>query len=85
MNWHFYGTSLSDRPKDFDEDSKVLHRLPNESSKLPFRVKNQDRLEGGRGQSAPGPQALKGLITPNTSGSGGPHKVKQQLFSKVNF
>ena len=33
---------------------------------------------GAGGKLPPGPQALKGLITPNTSGSGGPHKVKQQ-------
>ena len=34
-NWHFYRTSLSDYLKDFDGDSKVLHRLFNETSKLP--------------------------------------------------
>ena len=33
QNWHFYKTSLSDYLKDFDGDSKVLHRLFNETSK----------------------------------------------------
>ena len=36
-------------------------------------------------QSAPGPQALRDLTAPNTSRSGGPHTVKQQLFSTINF
>ena len=45
----------------------------------------QGRQEGARGQSAPGPQAPRGLITPNASRSGGPYKVNQDYFSKVNF
>ena len=32
----------------------------------------------GREQIVPGPQAVKGLITPNTAGSGGPHNAKQE-------
>ena len=34
--------------------------------------------EGGQGQISPGPQAPRGLITPNALRSGGPHKVNQQ-------
>ena len=45
----------------------------------------QGRLEGGREEIAPGLQAPKGLITPNASRSGGPHKGNQQYFFKVNF
>ena len=41
--------------------------------------------EGGRAQISPGPPAPRGLITPNTLRSGGPHKVNPQYFSKINF
>jgi hypothetical protein len=33
-SWHFYRTCLTDHLKDFDEGSKVLHRLFNERSKF---------------------------------------------------
>ena len=39
----------------------------------------------GRGQIVPGPQASRGLLTPNASRSGDPHKVNQHYLSKVNF
>ena len=42
-------------------------------------------LREGQGQIAPGPQAPRGLITPNASRSVGLHKVNTQFFSKVNF
>ena len=35
-DWHFYRTCLTHQLKEFDGDSKVLHRLLNTSSKFPF-------------------------------------------------
>ena len=40
---------------------------------------------GDRGQIAPGPQAPRGLITLNASRSGGPRKVDQQYFPKLDL
>ena len=58
-------------------------------SKIFVDAYRQERREGaggqGGGQIAPGPQAPRGLITPNASRSGGPHKVNQHFFSEVNF
>ena len=35
-DWHFHQKSLSHHLKEFDGESKVLHRIHNTSSKLPF-------------------------------------------------
>ena len=43
----------------------------------------RERTAGG--QSAPGPQVLRGLITPNAPRSRGHDKVNQHYFSKAKF
>ena len=51
-----------------------------------LRVTEIRTIERGQEEHiVPGPQAPKGLITPNAARSGGPHNVSKKYFPNVNF